>query len=214
MLDRDNERWEQIKFSRNEDVEMGKREDQVGLYQKWRHQEGGARITCWNYPGKQKTIFFWLGHCLRRKPNDICTKSLRLEVSGRRSRGRPKRRLEGQHKGRHEEILTDWRHGTISKILDDWNNGLPCIKRWSRKVRTCARRLGWHLYKRQASTFGISRGRRSRNEMYSVELLMAAVKTAAGKHIPGRHEKVKLGAEKKYSSTCHGRPPLVQRKSG
>ncbi len=33
-----------------------------------------------------------IGHCLRREPNHICAKSLRLEVSGRRSRGRPKKR--------------------------------------------------------------------------------------------------------------------------
>ena len=32
----------------------------------------------------------WFGHCLRREPNHICAKSLRLEVSGRRSRGRPR----------------------------------------------------------------------------------------------------------------------------
>ena len=34
----------------------------------------------------------WFGHCLRREPNHICAKSLRLEVSGRRSRGRPRKR--------------------------------------------------------------------------------------------------------------------------
>ena len=34
----------------------------------------------------------WFGHCLRRERNYICAKSLRLEVSGRRSRGRPKKR--------------------------------------------------------------------------------------------------------------------------
>ena len=32
----------------------------------------------------------WFGHCLSRERNHICAKSLRLEVSGRRSRGRPK----------------------------------------------------------------------------------------------------------------------------
>ena len=30
----------------NEDVEMGKREDQIGPHQKKRHQERGARKTC------------------------------------------------------------------------------------------------------------------------------------------------------------------------
>ena len=34
----------------------------------------------------------WFGHCLRGERNHICTKSLRLEVSGRRSGGRPKKR--------------------------------------------------------------------------------------------------------------------------
>ena len=33
----------------------------------------------------------WFGHCLRRERNHICAKSLRLDVSGRRSRGRPKK---------------------------------------------------------------------------------------------------------------------------
>ena len=49
----------------------------------------------------------WFGHCLRREPNHICAKSLRLEVSGRRNRGRPKQIMEGKRKGRHEEVLTD-----------------------------------------------------------------------------------------------------------
>ena len=34
----------------------------------------------------------WFGHCLRREHNHIYAKSLRLEVSGRRSRGRPRKR--------------------------------------------------------------------------------------------------------------------------
>ena len=33
----------------------------------------------------------WSGHCLRRERNHICSKSLRLEVSVRRTRGQPKR---------------------------------------------------------------------------------------------------------------------------
>ena len=40
----------------------------------------------------------WFGHCLRREPTHICTKSLRLEVSGRRTRGRPKKRWRGNIK--------------------------------------------------------------------------------------------------------------------
>ena len=41
----------------------------------------------------------WFGHCLRRECNHISAKSLRLEVSGRRSRGRPKKRLRDTIKG-------------------------------------------------------------------------------------------------------------------
>ena len=38
----------------------------------------------------------WFGHCMRREHNHICAKSLRLEVSGRRRRGRPKQRCGGK----------------------------------------------------------------------------------------------------------------------
>ena len=41
----------------------------------------------------------WFGHCLRREPNHICAKSLRLEVSGRRSRGRPRKRWRDNIQG-------------------------------------------------------------------------------------------------------------------
>ena len=41
----------------------------------------------------------WFGHCLRREPNHICAKSLRLEVSGRRSRGRPRERWRDNIQG-------------------------------------------------------------------------------------------------------------------
>ena len=33
-----------------------------------------------------------VGHCLKRQPNQVCAKSLRLEVYGRRSRGRSGKR--------------------------------------------------------------------------------------------------------------------------
>ena len=59
VLGRKEERWEQTKFSQNEDVEMGQKEHQVGPNQKWRHQEGGTHKTCWNFPGKQKTKVVW-----------------------------------------------------------------------------------------------------------------------------------------------------------
>ena len=51
----------------------------------------------------------WFGHCLRRERSHVCAKSLRLEVSGRRGRSRPKKEMEGQHTGRHEEIPADWK---------------------------------------------------------------------------------------------------------
>ena len=41
----------------------------------------------------------WFGHCVRRERNHICAKSLRLEVSGRRRRGRPKKRWRDNIQG-------------------------------------------------------------------------------------------------------------------
>ena len=41
----------------------------------------------------------WFGHCLRRERNHICAKSRRLEVSGRRSRGRPIKSWRDNMKG-------------------------------------------------------------------------------------------------------------------
>ena len=41
----------------------------------------------------------WFGHCLRRECNHICAKSLRLEVSGRRRRSRPKKRWRDNIQG-------------------------------------------------------------------------------------------------------------------
>ena len=67
----------------------------------------------------ENKILKWFGHCLRRENNHISAKSLRLEISGRSSAQRStEKEMAGQHKGRHEEIPTDNRHGTRSKILD------------------------------------------------------------------------------------------------
>ena len=41
----------------------------------------------------------WFGHCLRRESKHICAKSLKLEVPGRRSRVRPKKRWSDNVKG-------------------------------------------------------------------------------------------------------------------
>ena len=83
-------RWEQIKFSRNEDVEMGRREGQIGPHHKWRHQEGGARKTCRNFPGKQNTKVVWTRHEARTQPHpcDIA-----------KTRGRPKKRWRDNIQG-------------------------------------------------------------------------------------------------------------------
>ena len=108
------------KFSRNEDVEMGKREDQVGPHQKRRHQEGGPRKTVETF--LENKILNWFGHCLRREPNHICSKSLRLEVSGRRSRGRPRERWRDNIQGdmkkyRRTEDMAQYRKYWMTQIL-------------------------------------------------------------------------------------------------
>ena len=86
------QRREQTKFSRNEDVEMGKREDQVEDIRK----EVDVKPVETFLENKRLK---WFGHCLRRERNHICAKSLRLEVSGRRSRGRPKKRWRDNIQG-------------------------------------------------------------------------------------------------------------------
>ena len=55
--------------------------------------------------------------------------------SGEKEQRSAKKEMEGQRKGRLEEIPTDLRHGTRSEILDASNNSRPCTRRWSRKVR-------------------------------------------------------------------------------
>ena len=49
----------------------------------------------------------WFGHCLKREPNHICAKSLRLDVSGEKEQRSAEKEMEEQHKGRFEEIPTD-----------------------------------------------------------------------------------------------------------
>ena len=64
----------------------------------------------------------WFGHCLRRERNYVCAKLLRLEVSGRRSRGRPKNRRRDNVKGdtkkyRLTEGIAQDRNYWMTKIL-------------------------------------------------------------------------------------------------
>ena len=94
-----------------------KREDNVGPHQKWRHQDGGPRKTCWDFPGKQKTKVVWPLLEARTQPH-LCTIAATRGFWEKKQRPTEKK-MEGQHTGRHEEIPTDWRHGTRPKILDD-----------------------------------------------------------------------------------------------
>ena len=68
----------------------------------------------------------WFGHCLRREPNHICAKSLRLEVSGRRSRGRPRKRWRDNIQGDMKKYRLTEDMAQYQKILDDSNTGRPC----------------------------------------------------------------------------------------
>ena len=64
----------------------------------------------------------WFGHCLRRERNHICVESLRLEVSGRRSRGRPKKiwrdNIQGDMKKYQlTEDMAQYRKYWMTKIM-------------------------------------------------------------------------------------------------
>ena len=64
----------------------------------------------------------WFAHCLRREPNHICAKSLRLDLSGKRSRGQPKKRWrdnikEDMKKYRLTEDMAQNRKYRMTEIL-------------------------------------------------------------------------------------------------
>ena len=65
----------------------------------------------------------WFGHCLRRERNHICAKSLRLEVSGRMNRGRPRKRwrdnIQGMYVKKYQmtEDMAQDRKYWMTKIL-------------------------------------------------------------------------------------------------
>ena len=66
----------------------------------------------------------WFGHCLRREPNHICAKFVRLEVSGRRNRGRPRKRWRDNIQGdmKKYQLNEDTAHDRkylMTKILAD-----------------------------------------------------------------------------------------------
>ena len=60
----------------------------------------------------------WFGHCLKREQNLICAKSLRLEVSGRRSRGRQKDKIkEDKNKYQLTEDMVPDRKYWMTRIM-------------------------------------------------------------------------------------------------
>ena len=70
----------------------------------------------------ENKILKWFGHSLRRERNHICAKSLRIEVSGRRSRGRPKNIWRDNVKGDMKkyqltEDMAQYRKYWMTKIL-------------------------------------------------------------------------------------------------
>ena len=78
----------------------------------------------------------WFGHCLRREHNHICAKSLRLEVSGGKSRGRPKKRWRDNIQGDMKkyqltEDMEQDRKYWMTKILAGPAQG-DGQKRWER----------------------------------------------------------------------------------
>ena len=83
----------------------------------------------------------WFGHCLRREGNHICAKSLRLEVSGRRSRGRPKKRWRDNipgdmNKYQLTEDMAQYRKYWITKILAGpaQGDGQEMWERWEKEM--------------------------------------------------------------------------------
>ena len=83
----------------------------------------------------------WFGRCLRRERNHICAKSLRLDVSGRRSRGRAKERwrynIQGDMKKYQlTEDMAQYRKYWMTKILAGpaQGDGQERWERWERCV--------------------------------------------------------------------------------
>ncbi len=94
--------------------------------------EGGALKTCWNVPRKQNTQV--VGHCLMRERKDISAKTQILEVSVRRTRGRPKKRgrynIQGDMKKYQlTEYMAHNRNYLMTKILAGPSQG-DGQKRW------------------------------------------------------------------------------------
>ena len=100
---------------------MGKREDRLDHV---RNEDIGkeAHVKPFTNVLENKRLK-WFGHCLRREHNHICAELLRLEVSGRRSRGRPRNRWRNNVKGdmtkyQLTEDMAQYRKYWMTKILD------------------------------------------------------------------------------------------------
>ena len=104
----------------------------------------------------------WFGHCLRRERNHICAKSLRLEVSGRRSRGRPKKRWRDNVKGDMKKCQLTEDMAQYRKYWMTKNTGRPCTRRWSRKVRKVRKVKRWTT----------TRGHEARLEVNDIRMLV------------------------------------------
>ena len=68
---------------------------------------------------KEKTKVVWPLLETRTQPHQILCKIAATRGFWEEEQRPTKKEMEGQHTGRHEEIPTDGRHGTIPKILDD-----------------------------------------------------------------------------------------------
>ena len=96
----------------------------------------------------------WFGHCVTRERNHICAKSLRLDISGRRSRGWPKKRwrdnIQGDLKKYQltEDMAQDRKYWMI-KILAGpaQGDGQERWERWENLNHYCVRLLVHSLMK-------------------------------------------------------------------
>ena len=84
---------------------MGNREDKVGPHQKCDIRKEAHVKPVETFLENKRLK--WFGHFLRREPNHICAKLLRLEVSGEKEHRSAEKEMEEQHKGILEEIPTD-----------------------------------------------------------------------------------------------------------
>ena len=122
MLGRKEER---SKFSRNEDVEMGKTDHIYSRKQAHAHVSPVLKFSCKNKRLK------WFGHCLRREHNYIIYYVPLCELSGRRSRDRPEKRWRDNMK---EDMKKYQLTEDMAQDQKYWMTQIMA-RRWSGKVR-------------------------------------------------------------------------------